>query len=34
MIGAVGTHLKMKDGHFAPAMVLGLLLAIVAWGRF
>jgi hypothetical protein len=34
MIGAVGTHLKMKDGHFAPAAVLGLLSAIVAWGRF
>jgi hypothetical protein len=34
MIGAVGTHLRRKDGHFAPALVLGLLSAIVAWGRF
>jgi DoxX-like family len=34
MIGAVDTHLKRKDGHLAPTMVLGLLSAIVAWGRF
>jgi DoxX-like family len=34
MIGAVGTHLERKDGHFAQALVLGLLSALVAWGRF
>jgi len=34
MIGAVGTHLKAKDGLFASAAVLALLSATVAWGRF
>jgi hypothetical protein len=34
MIGAVGTRLGMKDGHLATAMVLALLSAIVASGRF
>jgi len=34
MLGAVGAHLKMKDGQFAPALVLALLSATVAWGRF
>jgi hypothetical protein len=33
MIGAVGTHLRRRDGQFASAAVLGLLTAVVACGR-
>ena len=33
MAGAVFTHLKMKDNHFAPALILGALSAVIALGR-
>ena len=34
MAGAVGTHLKLKDGaRFVPALVLGALSAAIAIGR-
>ncbi len=36
MIGAVVVHVRMGDsiGHAAPAIILALLCAFVAWGRF
>ncbi len=36
MIGAIGTHVKHRERLAAasPAIVLGLLCVVVAWGRF
>lgn len=36
MAGAVATHVRRKEGASAllPALVLGVLAAVVAWGRF
>lgn len=36
MVGAVATHLRRKEGlaAAAPALVLGVLCVVVAWGRF
>ena len=34
MLGAVGTHLKLKDGQAAPAVVLAVLSSLIAIGRF
>lgn len=36
MVGAVVVHLRRGDGFAAavPSLVLGLLAAVVAWGRF